>query len=234
MISLGAIVGIYQFNNESVQGNHIYIMMKELQKFLVDDAVLWQQKNIFLGCHSTRMICESVEKDLPNCYNARLLAITADTEVANRNELFDSLEINRLKRAGLRDSELILLAYQKWGEELPRYLVGDFAFMIWDGKEQKLFGVRDYSGTRPIYYFHDQKHFAFCTLIQPLLLLPFVEKSFNEVWIADFFLASPDGSDSNNPSSTIYKNIIQVPPSHTISVCDGRVKVKKYSHFINR
>ncbi len=47
VISLGAIVGIYQFNNESVQGNHIYIMMKELQKFLVDDAVLWQQKIFF-------------------------------------------------------------------------------------------------------------------------------------------------------------------------------------------
>ena len=30
------------------------------------------------------------------------------------------------------DSQLILLAYAKWGEESPKYLVGDFAFMIWD------------------------------------------------------------------------------------------------------
>ena len=36
------------------------------------------------------------------------------------------------------DSQLILLAYYKWGEESPKYLVGDFAFMIWDEREQKL------------------------------------------------------------------------------------------------
>lgn len=234
MISLSAIVGIYKFYNEPVQGNHIYKMTKGLQKFLGDDAVLWQQKNIFLGCHSRRMTREPVEETLPYYDNEKKLAITADAAINSRNELFERLEMDRSIRDELSDTQLILLGYQKWGEELPEYLAGDFAFMIWDGKEQKLFGARDYSGARSLYYVHNQKHFAFCTLIQPLLSLPYVEERFNEVWIADFFLADPDRIDSINPSSTIYKNINQLPPSHAVSVCDGTVKIKRYGHFISR
>lgn len=234
MIFLSAIVGIYQFYNKSVQGNHIYNMMKELQQFLGNDAVLWHQKNIFLGCLSRRITRVSSEEPLPYYDNEKQLAITADAGIDNRNELFERLEVNQSRNQGLSDSQLILLGYQKWGEELPEYLAGDFAFMIWDGKYQKLFGARDYSGSRTFYYFHNQKHFAFCTLIQPLLSLPYVEKDFNEVWIADFFLANPDRVDHINPASTIYKSIMQVPPSHSISVCDGSVKVKRYNHFINR
>ncbi|WP_188735864.1 hypothetical protein [Oceanobacillus neutriphilus] len=209
-------------------------MMKELQRFLGDDTVLWQQENIFLGCHTRQITPAPAEEILPYYDKEKQLAITADAGIDNRNELFDRLEMDRSRNQALPDSQLILLGYQKWGEALPEYLAGDFAFMIWDGKYQKLFGARDYSGARTLYYFHNQEHFAFCTLIQPLLSLPYVEKRFNEVWIADFFLADPDRVDHMNPMTTIYKSITQVPPSHSISVCGSTVKIKRYDQFINK
>ena len=48
----------------------------------------------------------------------------------------------------------------------PKYLIGDFAFMIWDEREQKLFGARDFSGSRTLYYYQDQNHLAFCTVME--------------------------------------------------------------------
>ena len=47
----------------------------------------------------------------------------------------------------MTDSELILLTYYKWGEDAPKYLIGDFAFMIWDERKNTLFGARDYTGS---------------------------------------------------------------------------------------
>ena len=109
------------------------------------------------------------------------------------------------------DSQLILLAYYKWGEESPKYLVGDFAFMIWDEREQKLFGARDFSGYRTLYYYRDHQRFAFCTTIEPLLKLPYIKKELNEEWLAEY-LAISGMIDTVDARITPYKNIEQIPP----------------------
>ena len=93
------------------------------------------------------------------------------------------------------DSQLILLSYLKWGEECPKYLIGDFAFMIWDQKNRKLFGARDFSGSRTLYFHRNKDKFAFCTTIEPLLALPYVERKLNEQWLAEF-LAIPTNFES--------------------------------------
>ena len=64
----------------------------------------------------------------------------------------------------MTDNQLILLAYIKWGEDTPKYLIGDFAFMIWDEGKQEFFGARDFSGSRTLYYYFSDQKFAFCTI----------------------------------------------------------------------
>jgi asparagine synthetase B (glutamine-hydrolysing) len=62
--------------------------------------------------------------------------ITADVIIDNRGQLFEQLEVVRDRKSGMTDSELILLAYLKWGPETPRFLIGDFAFVIWDASRK--------------------------------------------------------------------------------------------------
>src|SRR5699024_1428233 len=106
-------------------------------------------------------------------------------------------------------------------------LIGDFAFMIWDEKNQKLFGARDFSGTRSLYYFHDEARFAFCTVMEPLLSLPYVQKQLNEEWLAEY-LAISTMIDVVYVSRTVVKDIQQVPPSNTIIVENGKIIFSKY------
>lgn len=96
------------------------------------------------------------------------------------------------------------------GEQSPKFLVGDFAFMIWDEQERKLFGARDFSGARTLYFFRSQQRFAFCTAIKPLFSLAYIKKDLNEQWIAEF-VANPLMFDSVDPSSTVYENIEHIP-----------------------
>ncbi|MGG0185187.1 lasso peptide isopeptide bond-forming cyclase [Bacillus rhizoplanae] len=224
---MSAITGILHFNDEPISIEHGTRLMKDLQKYPADDVQIWHKDNVFLGCHAQWITPESIGEQMPFYDYERQLAITADAIIDNRDELFERLQVDYADRKRMTDSELILLSYQKWGEETPKYLVGDFAFMIWDERNRKLFGARDFSGSRTLYYYRGQQRFAFCTLIKPLFTLPYIEKALNEQWLAEF-LAIPVNFESVDPSLTVYKHIEQVPPSHIISVKDGRVTLLRY------
>ncbi|MGG0459567.1 lasso peptide isopeptide bond-forming cyclase [Bacillus mycoides] len=224
---MSAITGIIHFNNEPVSIEHGTRLMSDLQKYPADDIQIWHKENAFLGCHAQWITPESVGEQLPFYNYEKQLAITADAIIDNRDELFEKLQVDYSDRKNMTDSELILLSYQKWGEAAPKYLVGDFAFMIWDEKKQILFGARDFSGSRTLYFYRGEEKFAFCTIIKPLFTLPYVEKKLNEQWIAEF-LAIPVNFESVDPQLTVYKYIEQVPPSHTVLVKEGKVKFSRY------
>ncbi|MBW3495095.1 MULTISPECIES: lasso peptide isopeptide bond-forming cyclase [Bacillus] len=224
---MSAITGIIHFNEETISIQHGTQLMSYLQKYPADDIQIWHKENVFLGCHAQWITPESVGEQLPFYNYEKQLAITADAIIDNRNELFEKLQVDYADRKNMTDSELILLSYQKWGEATPKYLVGDFAFMIWDEKKQTLFGARDFSGSRTLYFYRGEEKFAFCTIINPLFTLPYVEKKLNEQWIAEF-LAIPVNFESVDSQQTVYKYIEQVPPSHTISVKNGKVNFSRY------
>ncbi|MDA1599195.1 lasso peptide isopeptide bond-forming cyclase [Bacillus cereus] len=224
---MSAITGIIHFNNEPISIEQGTRLMSKLQKYPADDIQIWHKENAFLGCHAQWITPESVGEQLPFYNYEKQLAITADAIIDNRDELFEKLQVDYSDRKNMTDSELILLSYQKWEEAAPKYLVGDFAFMIWDEKKQILFGARDFSGSRTLYIYRDEEKFSFCTLIKPLFTLPYVDKKLNEQWLAEF-LAIPVNFESVDPQLTVYKYIEQVPPSHTILVKDGKVKISRY------
>ncbi|OZU89266.1 asparagine synthetase B [Virgibacillus indicus] len=224
---MSAIAGIVYANNEPVSIDQGLEMMKALQKYPSDDVQTWQQENVFLGCHAQWITPESIMEQLPYYDYDRQLVITADAMIDNREELFTKLGVNHEERKVMSDSQLILLSYAKWEDEVVKHLIGDFAFMIWDEKSQKLFGARDFSGTRSLYFYHNNERFAFCTVMEPLLRLPYIKKQLNEEWLAEY-LAIPNMMDSVDVSKTVVKDIQQVPPSHTITVVNGKFTLSKY------
>ena len=202
--------------------------MTALQKYPADDVSTWHDDHVFLGCHAQWITPESINEPLPYYHYDAQVAITADAIIDNRRELFDQLQVKPEDRKGMQDSQLILLSYLKWGEECPKFLIGDFAFMIWDQKNRKLFGARDFSGSRTLYFHRNNDKFAFCTTIEPLLALPYVERKLNEQWLAEF-LAIPTNFESVDLESTVYTSIEQIPPSHSITVTEGKIHFHRYS-----
>lgn len=224
---MSAIAGILHFNQDPINPEHVEGLMNTFQKFPADKVDSWTKDNLFFGCHAQWINPEAAGEQLPYYDHDRSLLITADAIIDNREELFDKLQVDRAKRRLISDSQLILLAYSKWGEEVVSHLIGDFAFVVWDEKRQKLFGARDFSGARTLYFYRDNSRFAFSTLIEPLLKLPYVEKKLNEQWLAQF-LVIPTLVESADTSITIYQNIEQLPPSHSITIENGRILISKY------
>lgn len=224
---MGAIVGIHHFNKEPISDEHIYRLMKSFQKYPSDDIDIWNHTDIFFGCHNQWITPQSIGEQMPYHDYERQLVITADAIIDNREELCRYLKIDYQERKIMPDSQLILLAYYKWGEEVPKYLLGDFAFMIWDERKRKLFGARDFSGARTLYYHESHNRFVFSTTMEPLFTLPYIERRLNEAWLAEF-LVIPNIVEAVDMFSTVYKNVMQVPPSHSITVVGGKVSLTRY------
>jgi len=224
---MSAILGFINFNQDLLEGEYCKNLMNALQQFPADNINTWQNNQVFLGCHAQWITPESINERLPFYDYDRRLVITSDAIIDNRDEVFDKLQIKKSKRRTIPDSQLILLGYSKWEEDVTKHLIGDFAFMIWDERKHKFFGARDFSGARTLYYFSDSSRFVFSTIIEPLFTLPFIEKKLNEEWLAEF-LAIQNMVESVDMHSTVYKNIKQVPPSHSITVENGKMKLTRY------
>ncbi|MEW9501052.1 asparagine synthase-related protein [Jeotgalibacillus marinus] len=225
---MSAIAGLINTNQEPIAIEYGQAMMRSLAQFPSDDRQVFHKKNVFMGCHAQWITPESVGEQLPYYDYDRHLIITADAIIDNREELFERLQVKKYDRNEIPDSQLILLAYEKWGEESPKHLMGDFAFLIWDERKQMLFGARDFSGSRTLYFYNNQQQFAFCTVINPLFTLPYIKKQLNEEWLAEFLVISTT-VEAVDMFSTVYKSIQQVPPSHSITVVDGKVLLSRYN-----
>lgn len=224
---MSAIAVVYEVDQTAHvldQGNRL---MQQLSRFPCNTAQAWNKNNVFVGCHNQWITPESVGECNPYYDSERRLVISADAIIDNRNELFEALNVELDRRVQITDAELILLSYAKWGVESPKHLIGDFAFMIWDEREQRVFAARDFSGCRTLYYHWNGNRLAMCTTMKPLLELPDVPKRLNEQWMAQY-LAISTVVDAVDITQSVYKDIWQLPPSHYIIVENGRLKVTKY------
>lgn len=199
-----------------------------LKYFPYNQKDVWVKEGVIFYCNSQIKKPQHIQEKLPYYDSQIQLSITADAIIDNRQELCNQLQISNLDRSVIPDSQLILFAYDKWGEDCPNYLIGDYAFMIWDEKRNKLFGARDFSGSRTLYYYQDKEVFSFSTLIKPLLELPNYHKQLNQSWLAEF-IAIPTLVEAADMTSTVYQSIHQVPPSHSITInANCEVKLKRY------
>jgi len=148
-----------------------------------------------------------------------------DARIDNREELAKNIELPNRPLEEIGDSEFILAAYAKWGEECPKYLLGDFSFAIWDEKKQQLFCARDHIGIKTFFYFQNEEFFIFSNDISVLLQHPHIPQNFDDLTIANYVL-DDDGAYSRN--STFFENIKKLPPATSTIICKKELKTKTY------
>ncbi|MEV5027132.1 asparagine synthase-related protein [Paenibacillus sp. LPE1-1-1.1] len=228
---MSVIAGVIQFDRPLHPTDGTADFMEAVQQFPGDSFETWEDASVLLGCRSQWITPESVNERLPFRDEHSGLVVTADAIIDNRAQLFEQLDIGRDRRSGITDSELILLAYRKWGPDTPRYLIGDFAFVIWDASRKLLYGARDQLASRTLYYHHSSNQFSFCSVIHPLFTLAGIEKSLCDERFAEF-LAIPTLLDAVDVHTTYYADVLQLPPAHTFTLQEGKLTVARYGGLI--
>ena len=102
------------------------------------------------------------------------VVISYNGEIYNYVELRDELGRETFRTSS--DTEVILRAYEKWGERCVEHLRGMFAFALWDPRDGRLFLARDRFGIKPLYYASTKDGFYVASEVKALLpYLPGVE-----------------------------------------------------------
>ncbi len=212
---MSGIAGIYNLQGNPIElENALEKMLFALQHRGPDGSEIWHRGSVGLGHCMLWTTPESLQETLPFANQSGDLAITADARIDNRDELIAKLELNPNNTLEISDSQLILSAYEKWGQYSPHYLLGDFAFVIWDKRQQQLFCSRDHFGVKPFYYYSCDEYFIFASEIKAILTMPQVPPDINELRIADWFIP-PMVEDK---TMTVYQNICRLPPAHCLTV----------------
>lgn len=117
-----------------------------------------------------------------------------------------------------RETALEHAAFQRWGENAPREMLGEFAWAIWDRARERLMLARDPSASRALYYYRDNALIAFATNIRGLLALPDVPRDIDDQGLAEFLVLHPGKGER-----TVYRDIRRVKPGTTLVVEAGRM-----------
>lgn len=147
------------------------------------------------------------------------VAIVCDVQLNRRGEL------HRAFGSSLEDYELLLLGYERWGIDCARTLEGEFAFVIWDKKQNRLACFRDHLGSRRLYYCLENGHFHFASTPLAILQNPRVPRRLNRRKLAAMAVL---GGHHEYDEETFYEGICSVPPGTVLTVDRRGISKHRY------
>ena len=146
------------------------------------------------------------------------VAITFNGEIYNFQELMTELTSKGHRFRTHSDTEVIVHAWEEWGEACLQRLRGMFAFALWDERQEILFLARDRLGKKPLYYARlDDGRVLFGSELKALLVCPDLRRDLDPTAIEDYFAYGyvPE-------SKSIYRSVGKLPPAHYLTVRRGR------------
>jgi len=157
----------------------------------------------------------------PMCSVDKQIAIVFNGEIFNYIELREELILKNHVFQTTSDTETIIMLYREYGTEMLGKLNGQFAFVLIDFKNRRLFAARDRVGIRPFYYTFLGDTFIFASSIKAITKNPEVEREFNYSAFQELINLWTTYGDS-----TIVKNIFSLSPGESF-VYDRQNKQKK-------
>ena len=107
------------------------------------------------------------------------IVVTFNGEIYNYQSLREDLISKGHIFKNDSDTEVLLHAYEEYGEDMLNQLRGMFAFVIWDSKKELLFGARDFFGIKPFYYTIINDNIVYGSEIKSILEYPHFKKEVN-------------------------------------------------------
>jgi asparagine synthase (glutamine-hydrolysing) len=150
------------------------------------------------------------------------VVVVFNGEIYNYPELMDELiKLGHTFRTHC-DTEVIVHAWEQWGEACVERFRGMFAFGLWDRNKKTLFLCRDRLGIKPLYYaLLPDGMFVFSSELKALRAYPGLPREIDPCAVEDYFAYGyvPE-------PRTIYKGTFKLPPGHTLTLKTGASQVQ--------
>ena len=222
---MSAIAGLARFDGAPVQLPLVEKMTHAMSRRAPDGIAHWAGDSVALGHGMLRTTPESLDERQPLANEDATVVLVLDGRVDNFADLRRELILRGAVLRDRSDAELVLRAYEIWGEGCPDRVIGEYAFFVWDGRRRQLFAARDPAGTRHFYYHSRNRWFAFASEIKALLALGMIEPRLNEQRLIETLVVEFDREDE---VGTCYAGIERLPAGHAMRVTEQGVRTWRY------
>jgi len=218
------IAGIYNYQSSKEPSTEGIVknMLSLIKHRGPDESGILQDSNVGMG--SVRLsIIDLTSGQQPMSDQSGRYWIVYNGEIFNYTELRSELITKGVRFKTTSDTEVVVQMYAIYGADCLKYFNGQFAFCIWDRNKKELFLARDRVGIRPLFYWHQNNSFAFCSEIKGLLSLEHVERSLDEESLSQIFTYW-----TTLTPKTPFKGIFELQPGHYMHVSSRGIQIKKY------
>jgi asparagine synthase (glutamine-hydrolysing) len=187
-----------------------------------DDEGFYCNDHVFLG--SRRLSIIDLENgNQPMSNEDQSIWLVFNGEIYNYPELRERLIQKGHAIRTHSDTEVIIHAYEEYGESFASELNGMFAFALWDGNRKQLLIARDRVGIKPLYYTHQRGRFVFASELKAIRVVPGLQLEIDSTAIDQFltleYIPGP---------RTIYKNVQKLSPGHYMVIREGQTRLCSY------
>ncbi len=174
-----------------------------------------------LGHNRLSIIDLNKSAKCPMVDSTEQFTIVFNGEIYNYIELKNQLSDYKFKTSS--DTEVILAAYSKWGEDCVSKFIGMFAFAIWDRNKRTLFCSRDRIGIKPFYFHFQNGLLRFASEIKAILRSGVTAEPDMQQW--GVYLSKGYYDHSNK---TFFKNIYSLDPGHNLTYDGHSLNIYRY------
>ncbi len=206
---MSGIAAIIRFDGGEVEQGRIERMTGAMHYRGIDGIAHWMEGPAALGHCMLRTTAESLEEEQPLRSEDGSLILVMDGWLSNWEELRIELLARGARLRTRSDAELVLRAYEEWGEDCPKHIDGEYAFLVWDKRRQEAFCARDHAGRRPLHYCRQGPLLIVASDIAGVLAGPAIAARPNLGMFAEIM-----GNDWLTRGETIWQGVATLLPAH--------------------
>jgi asparagine synthase (glutamine-hydrolysing) len=220
---MSAIAAIYNFDRRPAELALLERITESAAYRGPDAGGIWHDGRAGLGHRMLRTTPESLREKQPLVDESAKLALVMDGRVDNREELIADLRARGARLVDETDAEIVLRSYEIWREDTPRRIIGDFSFVIWDGREQQLFCARDPFGIKSFYYYHDPRRFLCASELHQILEDETIPRKPNEGMVGEYL-----ADRITSRTETLYEGIFRLEAGHYLVIRQNGLVKRRY------
>jgi len=217
------IAGIYNFREaQPVEQSYVRGMVATMKHRGPDDEGFYIKGPVGLGM--ARLSIIDVKGGHQPIHNEdESIWIVFNGEIYNFPELRQRLLSKGHTFYTRSDTEVIVHAYEEWGDECLLRFNGIFGLAIWDEKTRRLLLARDPFGVKPLYYFYDGERLMFASEVKAILadneITREVDLEALDLYLSFRFIPAP---------FCIFKDFQKLGPGHKLVCHKNGVNLERY------
>ena len=221
------IVGLFDMRGKNEVDRELLTRMNQTQEHRgPDEGEVYTEPGLGLG-HRRLSIMDVASGQQPLFNEDGSVVVIFNGEIYNYRDLAEQLTAAGHQFRTHCDTEVIVHAWEEWGERCVDHFRGMFAFGVWDRNQEVLFLARDRLGIKPMYYaMLDNGQFIFSSELKAILAHPDFKREMNPCAVEDYFAYGyiPE-------PKTIFQQASKLSPGFSLKLQRGQTAIQPQKYW---